>query len=85
MLGLRRSTTTDAIRDAARHADADGFLAALARVTTRCPPEFEGGTDLSIGQWQRIASVRAFFPDAPWPRASSIMQSAKRESSFSAC
>ena len=29
-------------------------------------PEFDGGTDISIGQWQRIALARAFFRDAPF-------------------
>jgi ATP-binding cassette subfamily B protein len=29
-------------------------------------PEFVGGTDLSIGQWQRMALARAFFRDAPF-------------------
>jgi ATP-binding cassette subfamily B protein len=29
-------------------------------------PEFTGGTDLSIGQWQRLALARAFFRDAPF-------------------
>jgi ATP-binding cassette subfamily B protein len=57
----------DAIRDAARHADADGFLSALVRgYDTMLGPEFEGGTDLSIGQWQRVALARAFFRDAPF-------------------
>lgn len=27
--------------------------------------QFEGGQELSIGQWQRVALARAFFGDAP--------------------
>jgi ATP-binding cassette, subfamily B, bacterial len=56
-----------AIRDAARHADADGFIAGLRDgYETMLGPEFFGGTDLSLGQWQRIALARAFFRDAPF-------------------
>ena len=29
-------------------------------------PEFEGGKELSVGQWQRVALARAFFRDAPF-------------------
>lgn len=32
---------------------------------TQLGPQFEGGTELSGGQWQRIALARAFFRDAP--------------------
>jgi ABC-type multidrug transport system fused ATPase/permease subunit len=57
----------DAIVRAARQADADGFLRALrAGYETMLGPEFEGGTDLSVGQWQRLALARAFFRDAPF-------------------
>ena len=55
----------DAIRDAARHAGADAFLEALpSGYQTMLGPEFIGGTDLSIGQWQRMALARAFVRDA---------------------
>jgi ATP-binding cassette, subfamily B, bacterial len=57
----------DAITTAARHAGADGFLAALpAGYDTILGPEFTGGNDLSVGQWQRVALARAFFRDAPF-------------------
>lgn len=67
-VGLGRHDAMDdlaAIRKAASQADADAFLAALpSGYETMLGPEFEGGTDLSIGQWQRIALARAFFRDA---------------------
>ena len=57
----------EAIRRAARQAGADAFLAGLPEgYETMLGPEFEGGTDLSIGQWQRVALARAFFRDAPF-------------------
>jgi ATP-binding cassette subfamily B protein len=50
----------------AKAANADEFLAPLsAGYGTRLSPEFEGGTDLSVGQWQRVAMARALFRDAP--------------------
>jgi ATP-binding cassette subfamily B protein len=56
-----------AIKRAAEHADADRFVTALrAGYETMLGPEFLGGTDLSIGQWQRMALARAFFRDAPF-------------------
>jgi len=56
-----------AIRRAAYHSDADGFISELcAGYDTMLGPEFMGGTDLSIGQWQRMALARAFFRDAPF-------------------
>jgi ATP-binding cassette subfamily B protein len=29
-------------------------------------PQFHGGVDLSVGQWQRVALSRVFFRDAPF-------------------
>jgi ATP-binding cassette, subfamily B, bacterial len=56
----------DAIREAARHSGADTFLEKLPDAyDTLLGPEFAGGTDLSVGQWQRIALARAFFRGAP--------------------
>ena len=69
-IGLGRHDAIDdleQIRGAARHADAETFLAALpSGFETMLGPEFEGGTDLSVGQWQRVALARAFFRDAPF-------------------
>jgi ATP-binding cassette subfamily B protein len=54
----------EAIRYAARQAGADGFVKALPDgYETVLGPEFEGGTDLSVGQ--RMALARAFFRGAP--------------------
>jgi ATP-binding cassette, subfamily B, bacterial len=57
----------DAIVAAASQAGADEFLAGLPKgYETQLGPEFEGGTELSVGQWQRVALARAFFRDAPF-------------------
>jgi ATP-binding cassette subfamily B protein len=55
----------DAIREAARRSGAGLFLEAVG-YDTILSKEFEGGTDLSVGQWQRVALARAFFRDAPF-------------------
>jgi len=69
-IGLGRHEAIDdleAVRDAARQAGADEVLAALpAGYDTMLGPEFYGGTDLSVGQWQRMAVARAMFRDAPF-------------------
>jgi ATP-binding cassette subfamily B protein len=60
-----RDGSLGAVRDAARQAGADEFLSALPHgYDTVLGPEFEGGQDLSIGQWQRVALARAFFRGA---------------------
>jgi ATP-binding cassette subfamily B protein len=57
----------DRVVAAARQAGADSFLAELPDgYDTILSPEYEGGEDLSIGQWQRVALARAFFRDAPF-------------------
>jgi len=54
------------IRAAAEHAGADAFIRDLPLgYQTLLGPEFEGGHNLSIGQWQRMALARAFLRDAP--------------------
>lgn len=56
----------DSVREAARQSGAAEFVERLpAGYETMLGPEFEGGTDLSVGQWQRTALARAFFRDAP--------------------
>lgn len=57
----------DKIVDAARHAGAEKYLEGLHNgFETVLSKEFEGGEDLSVGQWQRVALGRAFYRDAPF-------------------
>ena len=54
-----------AVRFAAEQAGADRFLQALpAGYETGLGKQYQGGLDLSGGQWQRVALARAFFRDA---------------------
>jgi ATP-binding cassette subfamily B protein len=54
------------IERAARQAGAHEFVDRLpAGYQTMLGKMFEGGVDLSTGQWQRMALARAFFRDAP--------------------
>jgi ATP-binding cassette subfamily B protein len=54
-----------AVVDAAQRAGAHDFLSQLAEgYDSLLGPEFFGGSDLSIGQWQRVALGRAFMRDA---------------------
>ncbi|WP_328623210.1 ABC transporter ATP-binding protein [Streptomyces sp. NBC_00354] len=56
----------DAITHAARRAGAHPHITALRHsYNTQLGTEFTHGTDLSIGQWQRIALARALFRNAP--------------------
>ena len=61
-----RSADEDAVVAAARTAGADRVVDSLPDgLDTQLGPEFEGGTELSGGQWQRLALARAFFRDTP--------------------
>jgi ATP-binding cassette subfamily B protein len=63
---IERVGDVDAVRDAAQHAGADGFIERWPeQYEALLGPIFENGRDLSVGQWQRIALARAFFRDAP--------------------
>jgi ATP-binding cassette, subfamily B, bacterial len=57
----------DRIVSAAELASAHEFLADLPEgYDTVLSRMFDGGRELSIGQWQRVAIARAFFRDAPF-------------------
>ena len=59
-----RREDTDAIIAASELAGADGFIRRLEHgYDTRLGRQFEGGRELSIGQWQRVALARALFRD----------------------
>lgn len=61
-----RYDDTPAVVAAAKRSGANEIIEALpSGYETQLGPEFWGGTELSIGQWQRIALARAFFRDAP--------------------
>jgi ATP-binding cassette subfamily B protein len=68
-IGLGRYEAAEdrpAIGEAAAQAGADMFIEKLANgYDTLLGPEFLGGVDLSVGQWQRMALARAFFRNAP--------------------
>lgn len=61
-----RHADMEAIVHAAERAGADKDIAALPDgYQTLLGPAFIDGTDLSLGQWQRLAIARTFFRDAP--------------------
>jgi ATP-binding cassette subfamily B protein len=58
--------TTEALHEAAVAAGADGFISRLPKTyDTILGRWFEGGRELSGGEWQRMALARAFFRRAP--------------------
>jgi ATP-binding cassette subfamily B protein len=69
-IGLGRhecSHDRDRIAAAGSQAGVDQAVARLDQgYDTLLGPEFYGGSDLSGGQWQRLALARAFFRDAPF-------------------
>lgn len=63
---VRAHADPDRVAESARAAGADSFVDALpARYDTLLGKEFQGGAQLSGGQWQRVALARAFYRDAP--------------------
>jgi len=55
-----------AARHAARRAGADEFLSSLPLgYQTVLSKEYDGGADLSVGQWQRVALARALRRETP--------------------
>ena len=61
-----KAKVKDKIEAAAVAAGADMPVARLPRgYDTVLGTWFEGGTDLSVGEWQRIALARAFYRRAP--------------------
>ncbi|WP_198675958.1 ATP-binding cassette domain-containing protein [Kribbella monticola] len=61
-----RMTEPAAILQAVGKADANGLVDDLANgLETQLGPSWPGGTDLSGGQWQRIALARGFMRPAP--------------------
>lgn len=68
-IGLGRVERLDdrpAVLEASGRSRADDFVSALpAGYDTELGSQFRGGTDLSGGQWQRLALARAFFRNAP--------------------
>lgn len=63
---LGKAGGADEVTAAAAAAGADEFLRNLPDgYETFLSRSYDGGADLSIGQWQRLAVARAFFRDAP--------------------
>lgn len=64
-IGNRGHADADRLRLAAEQADAWGFLERLPHgLATRLGREFDDSTDLSVGQWQRLALARVAYSRA---------------------
>ena len=62
---IERTSDRTAIEDSARQAGAEEFLNQLPNgFDTPLGVEVEGGADLSVGQWQRVAIARVLFRKA---------------------
>jgi ATP-binding cassette, subfamily B, bacterial len=65
--GPGRDADPELVAAAARQAGIDGALDRLEHgYETVLSKEFTDGSDLSLGQWQRLALARAFYRDAPF-------------------
>ena len=62
---IRLPADSPRIREAGIKAEADGFIQSMTQgYATRLTRMFDGGEELSHGQWQRIALARAFAADS---------------------
>ena len=65
-LGTAADVSREAVEDAARAAGVHDRIMALPEgYGTRLGRRFDGGRELSIGEWQKIAFARAWLRDAP--------------------
>ena len=62
---IYKGIVADEIEEAARKAGAESFIGKLEKgYDTPLTRMFDGGQELSIGQWQRLALARAFYSDS---------------------